>query len=422
MIATCPGGSLPPNVKFAAYASKSDPQLLLHSSDHDTIDFTAVETRTTSTADSHLKHYVAVYDPATNNLRVTEAKRVAIRSQVRQYQVEDEEEEVAPTPQPSSRAALTEAFGTKKSKKAVQAIAENRLIARGSNGDDDPLSQAIQSTVAIGDAIDAQPADGPVSYKPLPQPNLATEDIREVYPLSTLVFPSAERTLKSIPVAYWTDRACRDKPIKTSSHFISNRVGPLFQVQKITMASETQAHAQTLQQIQLLRYLDLLLQIHRYLASHKPGKSFPAPSAWPEKTIESDFDMSIVRGIVDHMFPERRTSRPAMSLFRATILAITLQIPPAGRTPDINILVAEPTDIIRDLAIDSKDVFALYRELGCQVGPLGSTEMSVFGLDKLKGATDENGEPVNYRKVRFAKLKLPLEFPKVSQGRRERRR
>lgn len=210
--------------------------------------------------------------------------------------------------------------------------------------------------------------------------------------------------------------------MRTSSHFISNRVGPLFQVKKNTMASETETRARISQQIQLLRYLDLLLQIHRYLSSHKPGEKFPPPSMWPEKTIESDFDLSTVKGILDHMFPEHRLSKPAMSLFRATILAVTLQIPPAGRTPDLNVLVAEPTDIIRDLTIDSKDVFALYRELGCRITPLNGTEVSVFGLDKLKGATDENGELVNYKKVKFAKLMLPLEFPKVSLGRRERRR
>lgn len=422
MIATCPGGSIPPTVQFAAYVTKNDPQLLLHSSDHDTIDFTAVETRTTSTADSHLKHYVAVYDPDTNNLTVTEAKKVAARVQVRQFekQAESEGEDATPTPQHASRAALTEAFGTKKSKKAVQSIAENRLLARGT--DNAPLSQAIQSTLAVDDEIDLAPADGPVSNKPLPRPNLATEDIREAYPLSSLVFPSGSTTLDSISVAYWADRASKGKPIKTTSHFISNRIGPLFQVQKITMASETQTHARIMRQIQLLRYLDLLLQIHRYLASQRQHKRFLPPARWPEKTIESDLEMSTIKSVLDHIFPEHRLSTSTMTLLRTTILAITLQIPPAGRTPDLNTLIAEPTDIARDLALDRDQVIKWYRELGCRMGPLNDTEMSAYGLDKLRGALDENDEPVNYKKVRFAKLKLPLDFPKVSQGRRERRR
>lgn len=388
--------------------------MLLHSSDHDTLNFTAVETRTTNALESHLKHYVAVYDPETRDLTVTEAKNVAARTQIRQYETPNENEEAY-----STRLRLTEAFGTKKSKKAVQAMAENRLSARGT--ENDPLSQAIQASVAL-DHTDAIATDSALSNKPLPRANLNTEDIREVYALSELVFPSGTTTLDSMSIAYWADSASKNRPIKLNSHFISNRIGPLFQVQKATETSETQTHERIIQQIQLLRYLDLLLQIHRFLAAQRKRFRIPPPAMWPEKTIESSFDISTVKGILSRLFPDKSTSASSMTLLRTTILAITLHIPPAGRTPDYQTLIAEPTDIAKDLGIERDEITRLYRELGCKNGPLNDTEMSIFGLSKLKGALDANGEPVNFKKVKFAKLRFPVEFPKVSQGRREKRR
>lgn len=412
--ASTPGSTLPSELHFASYATKTDPRLLLHSSDHNTIDYTAVETRTTSTVDSHLKHYVAVYDPVTNNLTVVEARNVAARPQIRQYENE------AAAAKTSTRVDLVESFGTKKSKKAAQARAENRLFARGGD-EDEPLSQAINSSVAVGEA-DAPAHDTVQSNKPLPRHNLDTEDIREVYSLDELVFPSGASTLRRLPIAYWTDRMSKNKGIRSTSQFVSNRAALLFHVQKATDPSETQAQERIKQQIHLLRYLELLLQMHRYLASMRRGARIQPVHRWPEKTIESDIDTTIVSSILQRIFADNSTSTFAVTLLRTTILAITLHIPPAGRTPDNNMLVAEPTDISRDLSLEREELHKLYRELGCKLSPMNETEMSVFGLNHLKGAVDANGEPVNFKKVKFAKLRFPIEFPKVSQGRRDRKR
>lgn len=413
--ASTPGSTIPAELQFATYATKHDPKLLLHSSDHNTIDYTAFETRTTSTVDSHLKHYVAVYDPATNDLTVVEARNVAARTQIRQYENE------AAANKLSTRVDLVESFGTKKSKKFVQATAENRLFARGGD-DSESLSQAIGSSVALGDA-DLAPNGAALSNKPLPRPDLETEDIREVYPLSELVSPAGSRTLERMSTAYWADRVGKNKPISSRSHFVSNRVMPLFMVQKATDQSETQTLERITQQIQLLRYLEMLIQIHHHLASLKRGRRIPPPHQWPEKVISTDFDTSIVVDILNRLFPDNNKSTFALTLLQTTILAITLHIPPAGRTPDNNTLVAEPTDIGRDLSLERDELAKLYRELGCRMQPLTDTEMSVFGLKMLKGAVDANGEPVNFKKVKFAKLRFPLDFPKLSQGaRRERRK
>jgi DNA-directed RNA polymerase I subunit RPA49 len=395
--------------------------LLLHSSDHDTIDFEAVETRTTNTIDAHLKHYIAVYDPSTSRLTVTEAKKVAARPHLRQFEKPREEEEVPEeNTRQAARTALTEAFGTKKSRKAVQSIQENRLLARGGEDGDDPLSKAINSTIDIGDDLDDIDSK-PQSNKPLPPANTDTDDIREVYSPDSLVFPAGERTLRTLPIAYWRERQKKGKPVISKFRFIANRIGPLLQTKLGTAEDETEAHALLDQQVQILRYIDLLLQLHVYIASIGTRKKIPPAGQWPEGTVSPDIPEAARSGTIRHFFPDYFPNPTALTLFRATILALTLHIPPAGSSPHTGTLVSEPTDISQDLGLERDVVNKLYRELGCKLLPMSEQDMNNWGLKKVKGAVDEAGRPLDYKKVKFAKLRMPIEFPKVSQGRRQKR-
>jgi DNA-directed RNA polymerase I subunit RPA49 len=395
--------------------------LLLHSSDHDTIDFEAVETRTTNTIDAHLKHYIAVYDPSTSRLTVTEAKKVAARPHLRQFEKPREEEEVPEeNTRQAARTALTEAFGTKKSRKAVQSIQENRLLARGGEDGDDPLSKAINSTIDIGDDLDDIDSK-PQSNKPLPPANTDTDDIREVYSPDSLVFPAGERTLRTLPIAYWRERQKKGKPVISKFRFIANRIGPLLQTKQGTAEDETEAHALLDQQVQILRYIDLLLQLHVYIASIGTRKKIPPAGQWPEGTVSPDIPEAARSGTIRHFFPDYFPNPTALTLFRATILALTLHIPPAGSSPHTGTLVSEPTDISQDLGLERDVVNKLYRELGCKLLPMSEQDMNNWGLKKVKGAVDEAGRPLDYKKVKFAKLRMPIEFPKVSQGRRQKR-
>ena len=56
--------------------------MLLHSSSHRTVDFTGKEDSALST-DAALQHYVGIYDPATGELQVVNAKKMEIRGTVR---------------------------------------------------------------------------------------------------------------------------------------------------------------------------------------------------------------------------------------------------------------------------------------------------------------------------------------------------
>lgn len=94
-VATSPGLSLPSSVQFQAFSkpessapkrgkksAQPSPSLVLHSSSHRTLDYTAREDGPGG-RESHLKHYIGVFDPKTGQLSVMEAKKMAVRGVVR---------------------------------------------------------------------------------------------------------------------------------------------------------------------------------------------------------------------------------------------------------------------------------------------------------------------------------------------------
>ena len=88
VIATTPGIALDRAVNFQAFtkpgpAQKNSkktpvPTLLLHSSEHPRVDYTAKEDGQDG-LESHLKHYIGVFDPETGKLDVIEAKKMTVR-------------------------------------------------------------------------------------------------------------------------------------------------------------------------------------------------------------------------------------------------------------------------------------------------------------------------------------------------------
>ena len=343
------------------------------------------------------------------------------RTRVRQVEEEESEseEEVAPTPGYAGRTALTEAFGTKKSRKAVQAMAENRLMARGGGDSADALSTAIRTTVHEVDEEIQQ--DAAQNNKPLPPANIHTDDIHQVYPISSLAHPT---DLSSISIAKWEAFHQRSKPIACTSHFISNRLNPLFQHRdRLASTDETAAQQLASTQLHVARYLEFLILFHRKLTCLPARKRLPkytadSPDLTPLLLI---LPFPAIKVVITHFFPEQQPTTFAMTLLRATILALALHIPPAGRIPATNNLIAEPTDLARDLGKDVDEILKLYKELGCKIVPLTDTDATAWNLTKLKGKT-EDGEAIKWGKVKIAKLRVPVEFPKVSMGRREKKR
>ncbi|RMD43128.1 hypothetical protein DV735_g2055, partial [Chaetothyriales sp. CBS 134920] len=436
------GTALSASLKFSPYTRQDESgktELLLHSSSHDTIDFNAVESRTVDSNEQHVKHYVAVFDPALGQLNVTEAKKLTVKRQVRKFnnsssndgeRDEDDSGSTATPPVYSSRVALTEAFGSKKSKKAVATIAENRLIAN-STGSDDPLAKAILSTLAEdeagdgdGDGDEVDPGSSQTN-KPLPQANLSATDVADAYPLSTLVVPQpTAATLDSMPIAEWTRRASKKKPISSHYRFIAHRAGILSQ-----RHVEKPGDKPILETLQTLRYIELLLDVHRHVSRLPQRQRLPHTDQWPEDAIKDGHRIPahVVKQLSIHFFPDSSLTNFALTRLRAFILALTLRIPPGlAISAGPGILAVEPTDVFLDLALDRTQGTRLYRELGCKVESAKEAEVTRWRLRVLEKSTAESNPggaaagasgPSSSKKPVFAKLTLPLDFPKLSQGR-----
>ncbi|OAG38325.1 hypothetical protein AYO21_07445 [Fonsecaea monophora] len=439
LVASAPGVRLPSDLSFDGFSKKElsgRSSVLLQSSEHPTIDYVATESSTTDAAEKHVRHYIAVFDPASNKLKVVEAKKVTVRSTVRQLDRESDDEDANGETRPlatPSRAALTQAFGTKKSKRAVASTAENRLLARDGENGDDAMSQAILSSIKEDDEDDATVAlDAGASAranKPLPPANLETTDITQVYDLSSLVFPGPYRTaLSQMPIAYWKECAKNKKAVSTHLRFVATRIGYLSQ-----RHLKQPDHPDVLLRLQILRYIQLLVEIHKYVSHLSPRRPMAPPEDWPAgTTTDSSLSTAFKGRLVAHFFPNRTPSAFNKTLLTATILALTLHVPPPNFTPGETprLLFTEPTDITLDLAMPHAEVHKLYRELGCKMESMTDAELQRHGWDKVSASStkggaadvvDDAGKPVKLPKPKFAKLRFPIEFPRVSAGRPSRR-
>ncbi|KLJ09309.1 DNA-directed RNA polymerase I subunit RPA49 [Blastomyces silverae] len=148
VIASTPGiSSIPSSIPLTAYAKPrqnrqkhhattntnlSTSEILLQSSAHPRIDFVGKEGE--DELDTLWNHYVAVYDPDAGKLELVEARKMTVRGCVRRVArkaVNDGERngDVVTKSNWAQRTALTEAFGTKQSRKAIQSVAENALLS-----------------------------------------------------------------------------------------------------------------------------------------------------------------------------------------------------------------------------------------------------------------------------------------------------
>lgn len=418
VIASSPGINLPEDLSFDSYASTKQngpPALLLHSTSHPTIDYTATEG--TTAEDDHVKHYIAVLDPATQKLRITEARKLVVRSSLRQRKTADDSD-VSENEDPSlsqtyvTRSDLTEAFGSKKSKKAVQTMAENRQLGQG--GAAGTIANAMISKLGDEDDEDLASHTDARANKPLPVPNLNTTDVAELYSLTSLMSPKpARNTLKTMQLSKWISSLDARKDITgIRSRFVANRIGYLGK-KLLNLGGTDEKY---LQQCQLLRYIELLLVMNHYLSKQSRAKKFPFVDKWPADTLPLDTSPTLVKQFLSDFFPGNMASNHQMTLLRATILALTLHILPPSGTWGSNVLAVEPFDIAQDLSMDVVDVKRLYRELGCKLESAKEKDLAVWGLEKTyKKKKGANGLPLPA--PQFAKLRMPPEFPKVSSGR-----
>ncbi|KAI0840525.1 RNA polymerase I associated factor, A49-like protein [Hypoxylon sp. FL0890] len=397
VIATSPGLCIPNSVKFQAYttpqsagskrskrADSHTPSLLLHSSSHGKLDYTAKEDGSGG-CESHLKHYIGVFDPKTGQIEVIEAKKMTIRGVVRAQKPPEEDiaERQASKTMMELRSNLGEAFGTRKAKKALAAITENAIApdkaisdAGGNPQKLNSSSQALMESIndvtmgmASKEDLQAQ-AD---AAKPVPPYNPDAQEIQDVYTPESLI---GGDILNAIPVRDWQEQVKKKANKSIPSAFIASRL--------VAVAEGPNP----VHRLRTLRYLDFLI---RFVKGTRPGKERGTKRIPPRDKLR-ELLQPAPEPVIENI-RRKFSANGEMRKFHVD-LASTYCCALAAILSNYNF---DTSKIRFDLGLDEKQFGQYFREIGGKV-------------KNMKGA--EKGTH-----VQMAVLALPLEFPKVAMYR-----
>jgi DNA-directed RNA polymerase I subunit RPA49 len=378
VISSAPGLTVP-QISFKAYSkasskAKDDSQLkpsthsvILHSTKHPRLDYTA----TPSSVESPVAHYLAVYDPKAQKLQIVPSHHLSLRSTLRSETQEVKENEAKKT-MAQQRVELGQEFGTKKSKKAIASKTLNAIT----KGNEDGKSAEVQTAILdTNDQNQTELAEAALAAKPIPKPNMAAESVEEVYPLSTLIPPG---DLRLVLVKEWQDKARAEEAILVNNRFSATRLGPI-------------GKGDDVDKLKALRYLNLLLDFNASLgAAGRAGKKVPKKDVLSQKL--SDYPDNLVDSVRRRFSENNELNKWHQDYLYTHMCALSLYV---------DHYVTDISNLKDDLRLENKQVGQYFHELGCRVGPPTEKERENRGMSKAQAAA-----------TRIAKLKLPLDFPK----------
>ncbi|KAI1417751.1 RNA polymerase I associated factor, A49-like protein [Hypoxylon sp. FL1857] len=397
VIATAPGLCLPDSVKFQAYttpqpagskrsrrADSHTPNLVLHSSSHSKLDYTAKEDGSGG-RESHLKHYIGVFDPKTGRFEVIEAKKMAVRGVVRAQKPPEEDlaERQASKTMMELRNNLGEAFGTKKAKKALAAITENAIAPEKATSDADGNPQKLNSAsqalmesindVTMGMASKEDLQAQADAAKPVPPYNPDAQEIQDVYTPESLI---GGEILNAIPIKDWQEQVKKGANKAIPSAFVASRL--------VSIAEGPNP----VHRLRTLRYLDFLI---RFMKSTRPGKERGTKRIPPRDKLR-ELLQPAPEPVVENI-RRKFSNNGEMRKFHVDLMN-TYCCALAAILSNYNF---DTSKIRFDLGLDEKQFGQYFREIG---GKVKNTK----GADKGTH-------------VQVAVLALPLEFPKVAMYR-----
>ncbi|KAH9430853.1 hypothetical protein MCOR02_008179 [Pyricularia oryzae] len=388
VIATAPGLSVSPSVQFNPYTklrkasskSRNAPVLgdiLLHSSSHRSLDYTAREEQSQN-GEGFLRHYIGVFDPKTGELEVVEARKVTVRGSVRSQQAPAEAmSAIESKTNMDMRTDLGQAFGTKKAKKALVSKVENAITAinnassRDSGAGEAALMASIKTAAANMPTRDELQAavDG---AKPVPKGHYDAAEIQDVYDPDQII---GSDVLNAIPVRDWQTANKNDENVQLTSRYVANRLRRVGE------------HAESLKRLRILRYLYFLMT---FIKIAKPGKNGVRKLPPCDKLREALSPApDIVLDSLRHKFADGTQMRKIHADLIMTTCCVLASI--------IDSFEVDTFDLREDLQLEQKQLNSYFAEIGARTKPV------------------VNGD----KKTTIAKLALPLQFPKVSMGRRK---
>ncbi|KAL8938422.1 MAG: hypothetical protein Q9211_003205 [Gyalolechia sp. 1 TL-2023] len=346
-------------------------------------------------SDSLLSHYLGVFDPESGQLQLVRARKLVLRSKVRPV-ANTEERAAKPQNGLSARNTLGLTFGTKKSQRAIEALTKNaispskpgRVAAGQTQPALDPIASAVVSSMAATTSMPTrEELQAAVDEsKPRPQPNPDAKTPADVYPIEKL---AGREVLRQMTIKEWQDAVENGEEILTRSRFVSHRV------QNLVSGGDVR-------KLKTLKYLLLLLEWYGALPAPTKLGGRRVPGAEKLHSALAGWSSSLVDGVT-HRFAEqgRMVTRWHLDNLITHICALAATVD--GFATDVY-------DLMQDLKLEMKNMKKYYREIGCQVSPPTEGEMRRMGIGKAEAK----------RRV-VARLKLPLEFPKMKVMRAKKR-
>ena len=220
--------------------------------------------------------------------------------------------------------------------------------------------------------------------KPVPEANLAATKVEEVYTIEKLV---GMPTLRLVQVQGWITAVQAGEEVKTRSRFVAHRLEPL-------------VRASAIKKLRGLKYL--LLLVEWYSSLQKPRNPTPYLKTIARKlpraeSLPRGWDSDLLTSVTARFADEGASTLNTWHVHRLLthILALALVI---------DDFATDVRDIREDLRLEQKEVSALYAELGAPL--TGATEGELKRLKMSRTEALQDGH-------RFARLKLPLRFPRM---------
>ncbi|KAH8702564.1 RNA polymerase I associated factor, A49-like protein [Talaromyces proteolyticus] len=398
-------------------------ELLLQSSEHPKLDFVGREAD--DDVDSMLNHYIAIVDPEKKTWQFVEVRKMTLRSIVRSSkrngELEEDEEigadaDGTTTSYRAQRDALTAAFGTKASRKAAQSLAENSMLAPAgaSNVAESAILSSMPSeAIASATTKDADMQAQIQANKPIPAANLAASHPSDVYTIDALV-PGGLSTLHQLPVQEWQEEVEAGNAVTSTSRYVAHRIDAV-------------VHSANTTHLQLLRFILVLLELGRCLKQGKktdPHGSKRLPLRQDLKRLlsggtsaEAQLPDPVIEAVRRKFAPQGFMSSTEVTLLHTTICALSLLIPPVPMKDSVfggnaaNELATDPADLRDDLRLDNTGITQYFRELGCRIDKPREKEYEKWGVKTKTEAAIK----------RICRLRIPLEFPRMSRGKASRR-
>lgn len=393
VIATTPGIVVPDSVQFDSFAKPSksakrqktaDAELLLHASNHRSLDFTGKEEKAVKSGVA-MQHYVGIFDPKTGKLEVVSAKKMEIRGTVRARDASEDQMTGVPVSKTNIdlRNTLGQTFGTKKAKKAIASITENAIGTRKRKedgswesmemgaGDRVLMETMVEATSSMATREELQAVVD--KAKPVPRGNYDAEEIQDVYVPSQIV---GADVLASIPVRDWQQAARTNEPIDVYSRFVAQRVN------HVAMRDDPE-------HLRLLRYMYWLIL---YWQALRPGKERGTKRQLPREKLKERMD-GAPEPIIENI---RRTFSDSGTVrkFHADLLATHC----AAFACILDNYETDMLDLREDMKFEQKQMSQYFMEIGARM-------KVVKAEDKTK---------------HVAKLALPLVFPNAMRQRQRK--